>query len=229
MNGSIVFPHIIKTGGSTVSAHLLKHMLDRYHHVAYDIPGRPAIGDADFVQGHDVQGKTKEPARFFTILRHPADWMLSVYHHNIARGGADMDFWTWYRTNACRVNNVNDTEGWPDPILRWICRHFLRSEEVDLIAVTRMLESYWFVTTTEHLDDDLPMIFAMLGVPTKCSRERVAGVFDRWDNTEIPKRYCLSLAERERIAQEHRSDMELYKLALSLRKTRSSSDASRGV
>lgn len=46
------------------------------------------------------------------------------------------------------------------------------------------------------------------------------GVFDRWDNAKIPKRYGLSPEERNQIAQDHPGDTELYKLALSLRKTR---------
>lgn len=220
MNGSVVFPHIIKTGGSTISAHLLKYMPERYHHTEYDIPGRPAIEHADFVQGHFVTGEPKKPARFFTVLRHPADWMLSVYHHDLARSGADVEFWDWYLTAARRTNNINDTGGWPDPILNWSCRHILRSADLDITRVTRTLESYWFVTTTEHLDDDLPPIFGMLDIPTAFNRERVAGVFDRWDETEIPKRHRLSLAEREIIAHEHLRDMALYELALSLREAK---------
>ncbi len=102
--GKVLFIHIPKTGGSTISRELARH-----HQVTMNTnsvwPGY------DSTPQHLHAGPLTElfqPAAFayvFTVVRHPVDRIRSEYNWNQRMRSIKIPFWLWLRTKLMQVRN----------------------------------------------------------------------------------------------------------------------------
>lgn len=222
-----VFLHLPKTGGTTINGHLKHHMVwdeeivhlagwgDRYRREAGRLPVAERSPEERsrirVITGHDafygihelVPGRTP---RYLFLSREPADRLASIYNFRAARTQVP-DFWTWYRDQP-----VN-------PAFRWLRRRIPDARSFDDVAET--LRGFWFVGATEHLGEDLPRLFANLGVPVTWVDRRVAGRagdlggLDHPDEDRIvDRRVTVDDEMRARIRRENRRDARLHNLAL---------------
>ena len=175
------FIHIPKTGGSTIIVQLRTN-LDydtEFVHLGGEGDdyrrrhGLPAWEErptderrkARILAGHQVRFGVHESVpgrrpRYFTILRDPADRILSVYNFRVQQDEADIPFWDWYETYP-RNNGY-----------KWLKRVFGIEDDVPPWEITARLDEFWFVGVTERLSDDLPDLFAHFGVPTEWIDQR---------------------------------------------------------
>lgn len=209
-NQVIVHLHVIKTGGSTIALQLHKHDFP-----IFDMATGPEIGmdQVRFIQGHHANIHFKVPDReilFMTVLRDPADWLVSVYHHDCARKHGVIPFDRWYEARGS--NTINVVGRYPNPMLKWI--NAMQVWGTELEDVEMALDLCWFVGLTEKLDEDLPALFRFLGLPEDYENKRVCGEWDEVDGTMIEKRYELTPEMRERIYYDNPLDVALYQYAV---------------
>ena len=94
--GKVLFIHIPKTGGSTISSEL------KLHHQVGMITSSPLPGYHCTPQ-HLHAGPLRElfqpeaPAYVFTVVRHPVDRIRSEYDWNQRKRSIKMPFWLWLR------------------------------------------------------------------------------------------------------------------------------------
>ena len=117
------------------------------------------------ISGHGARHDSHQliperPARYLTFIRDPAPLMISRFNFDVSRSGEQIDFEDWY------------PEQRPNPTFRRLQR-MLGVKGFD--AVAEALRAFWFVGVTEYLNDDLPHVFAAIGVPTEWVNRRVAG------------------------------------------------------
>jgi len=223
-----VFIHIPKTGGTTISGHLrneldwdvefvhlgpwgedyrarnnLTPFADRPEEVrmqARVLAGHDATADIDAL----VPGSS---TRYLTFVRDPADRLVSVYNFRTSKPeNADLSFEDWYETVP------------PNPMFRWLRRRLNVTTMADLKDTLR---EFWFLGTTDHLDDDLPGVFAAIGVPTTWENRRVIGSgassmtgLDHHDADRVLTRQLTIDDElRDRIYTDHPKDLALYRFA----------------
>jgi len=226
-----LFIHLFKTGGTTINGHLARHLSwdEEFVHLGpwgdrvRERDGKPhpsewppeRWGQARVVAGHRVDGTTHESlpgreARYLTVLRDPADLLVSRYNFRVSRAGEPIDFWDWHESIP------------RNPTLR----RLRKALDVDGLPTLRdALVRFWYVGVTEHLNDDLPHIFAAMGVPTAWVDRRVAGAGDDLDDLDMgresfPVRRHTVLNEemRGRIHAEHPKDVRLYRFAVDRRR-----------
>jgi hypothetical protein len=220
----IVFPHIPKTGGSTVIHHLARALGDRYCDLDCELGATSYTPEVLVIQGHKIRYCTQYPDRralYFTILRDPADWLVSVYHHDASRRGLTGSFHDWYARKG--PNAIDDQAQWPNPLTRWIARYMLPEAAAarDLPAICGMFEGFWYLATTATLIRDLVRLGEQLGLAdNRWPHKRAAGTYDEIDRTVIPRTYELSQAMRRRIYAENAQDLELWQYICNLREAR---------
>jgi hypothetical protein len=128
----------------------------------------------------------REP-RYFTVLREPAARIVSAYNFQMQQRNDDQDFWRWYDDYPRNVE------------FKALRKAFGLPNGTPYREVADRLETLlWFVGVTEHLDDDLPALFAALGAPGEWVNQRVA--------TGDPARVAESLGDEE---PEHLSSGEM--------------------
>lgn len=198
------FLHVVKTGGSTVLKHLSEHMPT----LADSSFGVDAADEPELFSSHDLYyGFHKEvddpEPRYIMIVRDPADWYLSVYHHDEARRNTGRSFEQWYEEGG--VNTVIPQRTHRDRQYHYVER--FRHEPLGL------LDKLYWVTTTEHIDEDLPLLCQELGIPAHERRYRVAGEYSEIDGFEIAKRERVSEYMRKRIYAENQFDVRLWEAA----------------
>jgi len=203
----ISFLHLIKTGGSTICAHLSKHLSG---YLDLDLPALSSIGKLRFRSGHALRFHPE--FRNMTILRDPADWLVSIYHHDLSRRKQEISFEEWYDRGG--IDSIDRVGARRNRMVAWCAQMFILSG--GLKELKEMLSACWLVGTTESLDLDLPYLFRYLGVPEKFKRERVAGAHDRFDNLVIKKTFELDLDMRTKLYEENPEDLDLYLYARKL-------------
>ena len=222
-----VFMHLPKTGGTTINGHLYDHMawddevlhLGKWGNRYREREGRPSLeqrsaeersrvrvitGHGTYFGIHQMFGD--RPPRYLTIVRDPADRIVSTYNFRAARGGED-DFWTWYA-------------GFPrNAGLKWLRKRLNGPRTAG--EILEALRGFWFVGATEHLDEDLPDLFATLGLPTEWRNRRVAGAdgdlkgLDHPDEgRRVAKRMIVNDDLRARLHEDNAKDLRLYRFAL---------------
>ena len=226
-----VFLHLPKTGGTTINAHLYKHLewdeefihLGPWGHRYRTENGRPRpeersveeLARLRVVSGHQARYGMNEllvgrTPRHLTILRDPADRVASVYNYQMGKQ-EPVGFWEWYRQYP--KNNA----------FRWFGKRLGGPRSMAEILDT--LSGFWFVGTTDHLDQDLPHIFQAMGVPGQWVNRRVAGAEPNLDDVHHPdrerailRRFVVDDEARELIHADNGRDVELYEFALGQRR-----------
>jgi len=226
-----LFIHLFKTGGTTINGHLASHLTwdEEFVHLGpwgrrvRDRDGQPDPSDwpperwnrTRVVAGHGVEANTRlllpdRDVRFLTILRDPAELLVSRYNFETSRTGEHLDFWKWYRKrqpnrSLRRLRNALGVQSYAD--------------------VRDVLDTFWFVGVTEHLGDDLPHIFETIGVPTNWVNRRVTGGGDDLEDLDIgretfpiQRHTVLTDDLRERLYIENKKDLRLYRHAVRRRR-----------
>lgn len=232
-----VFMHVPRTGGTTINGHLRRHLVfdqevvhlggigDGYrrdHHLPpFETRSDAERAQARVLAGHRVRfgdhrlvpGRTP---RYITILRDPADRIVSVYNYRMAVGDVEYQpFEDWYPDFP---NNH---------MLKWL----KRSLDVSTFdAVLQTLRSFWFVGATEFLDQDLPHVFRTIGVTdtwrdlrvtpeegegtSKAHETHPFGQNVEKRGLKIDRRVTVTPELRERIHTDNRRDVRLHRFAL---------------
>jgi len=230
-----VFVYLPKTGSTPLLAHLGQHLVwnqgivflgpwgDRQRHRE----GRPDISVwsptkrslVRVITGTDINMASHEfcgadEGKYITVLRDPADRLVADYNALLDREPELPGFWDWHESR--RVNQAT--------------RHFRELFEVETAdEISDHLRRFWFVTTTEHLDEDAPKMLKRMKVPGEweIGGAREEADLDDVDATEIgeiaaaaapaARRIVVTDELRERIYAAHPKDRRLHKLALKRR------------
>ncbi len=232
-----LFLHIPKTGGTTINWHLRENLVydeesihfggagDTYRQIHDRKPfeERSALerSRARVLSGHRLHYGDHElvpdaDPRYFTIFRDPADRIVSTYNFRMSTGNhAPQSFESWYGD-------------WPrNKTFKWL-RHRVGCHSMP--EMLDRLRSFWFVGVTEHLDEDLPKLFAQLGLPQQWANMRLSADMDspasashatnpfaeaRGEKSARISRHLQITPElRERIHNDHRRDLRLHRFAL---------------
>lgn len=189
-----IFMHLPKSGGTTVSAHLVRHLamdedfiefsnwgdVYRRENDRLPFPDRPVADrqKARVLAGHKVNYGVhllcpqREP-RYLTAVREPAERCVSSFNFQRSRGHAPDDFWQWYETNY-RVNQRSSA-------VRFFAERYVRRpvdghDADEMLEMTKtLLGRFWMVTTTSQLDSLLAALSRALGIPLDWKNQRVAG------------------------------------------------------
>jgi len=210
----LIFSHVVKTGGSTLSRHFKNNLptfiKDR------DFKNDIDIKKADIVCGHDISYKNlfdDQDKKYMTILRDPADWALSCYNHDMTRCKTNIDFKNWLAVSVNSIYPLNFTSNRMYHYIR--IKHCWQGTKQDVIDY---LKNAWFVGVTKYLDEDIPRISKALGIPSEYKNYRISGEFSEIDNYKIENNYKMPGDIRHKIYCKNEIDLELYNLALDLRK-----------
>lgn len=200
------FHHVIKTGGSTRAHHLREQLGEQF----WDCEKQGYRSPPEHVRvimGHKLPFY-KDSARRIVFLRNPASWLVSIYHHDAARGGptASASFVEWYERGG--IDTVNRAGGRFNRMCEWITRMFQ-------VHPLQLVRDAWFVGVTEHMDGDFAQLCRVFGLQDHGWQNwRVAGEWDPEDQKHIPRRYVLTPEMAARIVQENPADVVLYQTAL---------------
>jgi hypothetical protein len=155
----------------------------------------------------------RPPYRYFTIVRDPADWLLSAYHHDVARSKEIVDFWEWYENPS--MDSIIGVNGNRNRLFKWYQQYNKNPYE--------LLNNCWFVGITERTEEFYPWLFMQWGLPTEYKDELVTGEMGHGvgaekqkiitENIFIPKRYELTEWDRKRIWEENPIDVRFYEYA----------------
>jgi Sulfotransferase family len=231
-----IFLHIPKCGGTTFKAHVERHLALEDEFFEFSNWGREfratkniaafedrSVADrakAVVLAGHHVRFGIHRlvpgdrEARYFCVLRDPAERCVSLYNYRWSRGHAPDDFNTWY-------------EGWYRPKqsnfqCRFLSERLFHSEqalrpEQQLAMAKKLLSLCWFVTTTDNWDAGLNHIFADMGLPLDWQHYRKAGTSMPLPDSHpasgeiVRQRVELNAAFRQRIESDSPLDVELVR------------------
>lgn len=211
-----IFVRLIKSGSTTIIRHIRNHAPDMFR-LFNILPGPLSIPKhIQIIGGHDAfypmheQYEIQGPYRYFTILRDPADWLVSNYHHDEARRNTGRDFWEWYEdedwTTVCPVKDNRNL------MFKWYARYNNPYE---------LLDNCWFVGIAERTKEFLPWLFMQWGLPLTYENEMMTGslTINTGEKREqdhklfIPQKFILNEQDRKRLWEENPQDVKLYEYA----------------
>jgi len=233
-----VFVYLPKTGSTPLLAHLGRHLVwnqgivflgpwgDRQRHR----DGRPDISvwsstkrsKVRVITGTEIDMASHEfggadQGRYFTVLSDPADRLVADYNALLGRKLDLPGFWDWH--DGRRVNQTT--------------RRFRELFDVETAdEISERLRDFWYVTTTEHLDDDAPNMLERMKVKGEWgsdgnSSDADLDDVDATESGEIATaaapaagRIVVTDELRDRIYAAHPKDRRLHKLALRRRATK---------
>lgn len=192
-----------------------KHGVLAYHEHMYLTYPKPR--HLDYLQSHTMQWSPDDSALYGIVLRDPADWLVSVYHHTINRvrfssygdGAGGPSFEVWY--DWAGEEPTLHTTVTRNRMATYLGRFAGSPRMADIAA---MLRSIWWVAVTETLNDDWRVIAKYLHIPPAIGKERAAGGFDTIENHPTETWYSLTDNMRDRIYEENKRDCKLYAIAL---------------
>jgi len=216
--------HIPRTGGSTIRDHLIEHLTlnESFIHLgSYGRKWNERTGTPEFhlrpekdrrrariVTGHQVTRQTAElmpwaRPRFLTWLRDPAERIVSLYNQNLQtlenRGEPhDIEFEEWYEDGAKRRTMMASLIGG----FLGLPAHRI-SPRAQFRIADRLLREFWFVSTTERMDEHLPKLLEHWNLSPDFS---VAGR----SGDKIKRRLSLDDALRRRIHADFAYDLALF-------------------
>ncbi|MGE0494609.1 MAG: hypothetical protein AB7S38_35695 [Vulcanimicrobiota bacterium] len=186
-----VFLHLPKAAGTTINGHLWQHLewnravfhlgqwgyQDRLHHglPQFEDLTAPELAEVRVLCGHRTyygihQRFGGREARYFTVLRDPAERCVSRYNFARSRGLAVASFEQWY--GDCFLKQARSSAC--DFYARRFTGLALAGEQAYRAALA-LLERCWYVGLADSLDHDLPHLFSSMGLPLAYTRRRVAG------------------------------------------------------
>lgn len=182
MANTIIFLHMFKSGGTTVTACLHDHFGDQYHAIfntSVTHPRHPLqmMKNARFVSGHDLYGIHKclpNSCRYITFLRDPVERIVSAYY-NVREPRCSFHPLHKMFTECSLESCLDIKEGlvpwsqWDNYQVRELVGLSKADEytmhEVDLERAKKNLDSFMFVGLTEQIDKQLPGLFRQLNIP----------------------------------------------------------------
>jgi len=177
---------------------------------------RVLTGSSVSMTSHQVAGA--EEGRYLTVMRDPADRFVGDYNAHLEAGEDPPGFFEWYE--ARRVNQAT--------------RYFSGLFGVDSVdAVAERLRDFWFVSTTEHLNQDAPHLLRAMKVPEAWNsgqgREGDLDDVEASDPADTARVEGGAAAHtvitdeiRDRVYEENPRDLRLFKLALKRRASKRS-------
>lgn len=239
-----VFLHVPKTGGTTIIRHLRTHLAwdrefvhlgtwgnnfrEQHDRIPFEERPPEQRNLTRVLAGHQarfgIHRLVDRDPRYFTVLREPADRIVSAYNFRMTQDHADISFDEWY-ADYPRNNSF-----------KWL-RVAFNLVGADAFPETRemMRKELWFVGLTERLNDDLPFLFRALGTPPEWIDQRVATT-DSEDlagmesgDEEVPlshashtvhKRLEMTDALRDRLHEDNARDLKLYEIGRRLHERR---------
>tara|TARA_R110002124_G_scaffold163261_1_gene330549 strand:+ start:9252 stop:10007 length:756 start_codon:yes stop_codon:yes gene_type:complete len=235
-NPLLIFMHLPKSGGTTVSAHLARHLTMDEDFIEFSNWGevyrrkncrtpfaRRALAErqnARVLVGHNVNYGIhllcpgREP-RYLTSVREPAERCVSAFNFQHSRGHAPACFEEWYDTQY-RINPRSSA-------VRFFAERWSRSELEDAgdrqmfdMAKT-LLRQFWMVTTTRQLNELLSEICQSLDISMDWQNQRVAGVSGPLNlpnhpsqGERIRRHQTLDDQIRQRVYADFPYDLDLY-------------------
>ena len=217
-----IFVHLPKTGGQTLRNSFTKHLELHREFIHLGPFGRQDAArlgllpfeerpiekreEAKVILGHSVNCRThtlvpgKVP-RYVLFLRDPAELLVSLYNFELRDQPADqpvVPFDEWLKDSGRR-----------NFMTKWMIEHFMApdpppSDKPALESINAALEQFWFVSCSEFLDDDAPLLLRRIGLPPKVVRSNVAGV-------HYPKRLTLDDSLRAKLYADNELDLTLYR------------------
>ncbi len=220
MNELYVFYAIPKTGGTTINKALINKlnsdesfMLVNDKYSEYKLLSNEDKGKIKFIAGHrsSYQLINDNPGReikFITFFREPAKQIISHYNFQMnSKFEKPISFKRWYYLHNLRNPQASH-------LMRRFRGDFLKSFLVtkkDTDAIKELLQSFYFVGVTEHIDMDAPLIFKTFNIQkADLIRKKVAGqhytIFEELNNDL-----------RMKLNKENKYDFDLYTFAQKLR------------
>ena len=188
-NVRIVFPHIAKTGGTTLQHHFRANLSEE-EFLGYGNAGRcrrffenryqvEELGASDrsviaVVQGHRVEESVLtmlgDPnTKLMIVLRHPVGWIRSRFNHRfkaLARYNKVLTTKRFLRRTGENSLSKSLLTKFPS---------FVDDHQADELTQARsVLSKFDYVLTTERLSEQAAAIFPRLGLPAAMERKRTA-------------------------------------------------------
>ena len=233
-----IFFHLSKSGGATLNAYLARHLAWDVELVNFSFWGRHyrrTHGIAEFADrtledrqtarvltGHHTYAgmHTLVPdreARYFTVIRDPAERCVSLYNFRRSRGKTSLPFEDWY-SSVYRLEYANSAVKFYAQ--RAFGEHVADDPAANLDIAIGLLEKCWIATVTPKLDEVLGKLSAHLSLPEDWESQRRAGDRSALDlphhpsNGEVVRRYAsVDDRIRERVATDGAADMRLFEWA----------------
>lgn len=189
-DGTIVFPHIAKTGGTSVSKHFrealpegaffVKGPLNRTVRLREGRPQFEALKGEELAQLRVVQGHgadqdvllsiPPEHAKLMVVLRHPVSRYLSHFRHQdvVARN----------RGFSGRDDEGFNPRSQTDPLAKKLIKMFpafVPDPEAPLMDQARaVLSCFDYVVVTENMSQQLKPVFTAMGLPDELGHRRIS-------------------------------------------------------
>ena len=213
---TLVFPHIAKTGGSTLHYHFKRHLGDEkvficgpYNRVSRFFDDLPQLEEMNprevatfqVVQGHGVSEEIfsilrDARIRLFVVLRHPVAHARSRFNHRrneFARLGVDLDSAQFLSSTSANPISTLLLNKFPSFIEQTAATPYDQ--------VVSILRKFDYVFTTEMMDLQVTRLMRELNLPTVMERRRVANEYSRLDVTD------------EELKRNNALDLEVFKTA----------------
>ncbi|MBD3306571.1 hypothetical protein GF348_09345 [candidate division KSB3 bacterium] len=205
-----IFIRLMRSGSTTITTLLRKHQGCTDLYVNDVNPATEIVIDPHVIGYGFHEDVGIEDHRYFTILRDPADWLVSMYHLDCARRNLNITFPTWYNTvGRCTTYPFNVFR---DRMTSWYKNKCRTKTLDDTIAI---LQKFWMVGITEELDTLIGFFKKHFHLDYPVENQRVTGQVTEVEGEKLymQPRFTLSDEWRERIYEENPSDVKLYEAA----------------